>query len=149
MTTEEKKYAKDFSEYLVNKYLQVLGLINPNNANSYQRENAKSCALVCVDEIKDFYSSQFELKDSKTEEYLNYVSKQIQADGKADELTDTLEEREFKWEAYNEHQAVLKSGMFWEFYPSLSGVWEDDREEFMVEHKKLVEFRKKYVGEKS
>lgn len=142
MTKEEKKYGKDFAEHLVNEYLMVIGLINPKNANAYQRENAKNCALVCVNEMKDFYSSQFEIKGSKTEKYLNYVAKQIQTDGKADELPDPLVEREFKWEAYNEYQAVLKSGMFWEFYPELSGEWESDRESFMEEYEKLVEFRK-------
>ena len=147
MTKEEKKYGKDFAEHLVNEYLMVIGLINPKNANAYQRENAKNCALICVNEIKDFYDSQFELKDSKTEKYLNYVKMQIQTDGKADELTDPLEEREFKWEAYKEYCDVLKSGMFWEFYPSLSGVWENDREEFMAEYEKLVDFRKKYRDE--
>jgi hypothetical protein len=146
MTQKEKKYGKDFAEYLVNKYLQLV-VLNPKNANSHQIETAKNGAIMCVEELKHFYDSQFELKDSKTEEYLDYVLRQIETDGRADELPDPLEEREFKWEAYNEHQAVLRSGMFWEFYPSLSGVWEDDREEFMVEYKKLVEFRKKYKDE--
>lgn len=142
MTKEEKKFGKDFAEHLVNEYLMVIGLINPKNANAYQRENAKNCALVCVNEMKDFYSSQFELKGSKTEKYLNYVERQIRTDGKADELPDPLVEREFKWEAYNEYQAVLKSGMFWEFYPELSGEWESDRDSFMEEYELLVEFRK-------
>jgi hypothetical protein len=28
------------------------------------------------------------------------------------------------------HQKLLKSGMFWEFYPQLSGEWEKDKKEF-------------------
>lgn len=26
------------------------------------------------------------------------------------------------------YDTLLKSGMFWEFYPELSGVWEEDKE---------------------
>ena len=29
-----------------------------------------------------------------------------------------------------EYEALLKSGMFWEFFPQLSGEWEKDEEEF-------------------
>lgn len=28
------------------------------------------------------------------------------------------------------YRQLLKSGMFWEFYPMLSGIWDEDKEEF-------------------
>ena len=43
-----------------------------------------------------------------------------------------------KWEDYNK---LLKSGMFWEFHPELSGEWEKDKELYM---KTLYE---KYKGQ--
>ena len=39
-----------------------------------------------------------------------------------------------KWEDYNK---LLKSGMFWEFHPELSGEWEKDKDEFIKYHKEL------------
>lgn len=41
-----------------------------------------------------------------------------------------------------EYDGLLKSGMFWEFYPSLSGEWDKDKEEWSVIFKRLQELRK-------
>jgi len=40
----------------------------------------------------------------------------------------------------SEYQQLLKSGMFWEFYPELSGEWTKDKNEFI---KQLKRTRKK------
>ena len=47
------------------------------------------------------------------------------------ELTDEIDE----------YKNLLKSGMFWEFYPSLSGEWEKDKDEWNNIYKKLKEQR--------
>jgi len=39
--------------------------------------------------------------------------------------------------AFSEYQKLLKSGMFWEFYPDLTGVWRKDKSEWMKYFKKL------------
>jgi len=36
-----------------------------------------------------------------------------------------------------EYDQLLSSGMFWEFYPELSGQWEADKKEFVKQVKKL------------
>lgn len=36
-----------------------------------------------------------------------------------------------------EYDLILKSGMFWEWHPTLSGNWQEDKNEF-------IEFYKKY-----
>lgn len=33
---------------------------------------------------------------------------------------------------YELYQTTLKSGMFWEFFPTLSGIWKDDQVEFIT-----------------
>lgn len=68
MTNETKEIAKDFAEYLVDKFYNE---INVTTAE------AKQCALIAVEEIENFYDSQFDLEGSKTEAYLNEVKKQI------------------------------------------------------------------------
>jgi hypothetical protein len=35
-----------------------------------------------------------------------------------------------------EYQSLLKSGMFWEFFPELTGEWEKDKAAFIKELKK-------------
>lgn len=35
------------------------------------------------------------------------------------------------------HQQLKESGMFWEFYPNLSGDWEKDKIEFIKDEKYL------------
>lgn len=35
------------------------------------------------------------------------------------------------------HQLLKESGMFWEIYPSLTGDWETDKDEFTKEEKYL------------
>lgn len=37
-----------------------------------------------------------------------------------------------------EYHHILKSGLFWEWYPELSGVWEKDRDAFMRSKKRPV-----------
>lgn len=36
-------------------------------------------------------------------------------------------------ECKKEYEALLKLGMAWEFYPWLSGIWENDKEQFINE----------------
>lgn len=43
-----------------------------------------------------------------------------------------------------EYQGLLKSGMFWEFYPELTGDYEKDKPIWKVEYRKLKKIRKEY-----
>ena len=36
-------------------------------------------------------------------------------------------------ECKKEYESLLKSGMAWEFYPWLTGIWKDDKEQFINE----------------
>ena len=36
-------------------------------------------------------------------------------------------------ECKNEYEALLKSGMAWEFYPWLTGIWNNDKKQFINE----------------
>lgn len=36
-------------------------------------------------------------------------------------------------ECKKEYEALLKSGMAWEFYPWLTGIWKEDKEQFINE----------------
>ena len=36
-------------------------------------------------------------------------------------------------ECKQEYEALLKSGMAWEFYPWLTGIWKEDKEQFINE----------------
>lgn len=55
-----------------------------------------------------------------------------------------------------EYKLLLKSGMFWEFFPNFSGKWEEDKEEFIqfynhresLKQKKIMENREFTFGEK-
>ena len=42
----------------------------------------------------------------------------------------------------SEYFKLLQSGMFWEFYPKLSGDWIKDRDEWKLIYKQLQESRK-------
>lgn len=42
----------------------------------------------------------------------------------------------------NEYQQLLKSGMFFEFYPSLTGNWEKDKNQWRREWNILKKIRK-------
>jgi hypothetical protein len=39
----------------------------------------------------------------------------------------------FEMECKKEYEALLKSGMAWEFYPWLTGIWKEDKERFINE----------------
>lgn len=39
----------------------------------------------------------------------------------------------FEMECKQEYEALLKSGMAWEFYPWLTGIWKEDKEQFINE----------------
>jgi len=43
-----------------------------------------------------------------------------------------------------DHKKLVKSGMFWEFYPELSGIWEEDKEEWIASQKRLETWREKF-----
>lgn len=36
-------------------------------------------------------------------------------------------------ECKQEYESLLKSGMAWEFYPWLTGIWKEDKEQFINE----------------
>ena len=42
----------------------------------------------------------------------------------------------------NEYESLLKSGMFWEFYPELSGQWVKDKIAWKKIYRKNKELRK-------
>lgn len=48
-----------------------------------------------------------------------------------------------KTKAQIEYEGLLKTGMFYEFYPNLSGNYEQDKESWKVEYRKLNRTRKK------
>ncbi len=50
-----------------------------------------------------------------------------------------MEKSKAEWE-YNQ---LLKSGMFWEFYPNLSGEWEQDEEQWLEIYEELTNLRGK------
>ena len=39
----------------------------------------------------------------------------------------------FETECKKEYEALLKSGMAWEFHPWLTGIWKEDKEWFIKE----------------
>ena len=45
--------------------------------------------------------------------------------------------------AEKEYEGLMKSGMMWEWYPQLSGNWEKDKKEWLIEYQKLIESRTK------
>jgi hypothetical protein len=47
-----------------------------------------------------------------------------------------------------DYYLLLKSGMFWEFHPELSGNYEEDKESWIAQQKKLNKFRKKFKDSK-
>lgn len=48
-----------------------------------------------------------------------------------------LEKRNFENQARVEHRKLANSGMFWEFYPTLTGNWKEDKEQWLIEYQKL------------
>jgi len=48
----------------------------------------------------------------------------------------------------NEYNDLLKSGMFWEFYPELSGDWSKDKMDWKKIFRKNKELRKQTENEK-
>lgn len=46
--------------------------------------------------------------------------------------------------AQTEYKELLASGMFWEFYPELTGDWSRDEEQWVEIHKELTVLRQKY-----
>jgi len=43
--------------------------------------------------------------------------------------------------AQEEHKRLVASGMFWEFYPALSGQWEEDKDEWLEIYEELTKLR--------
>jgi len=53
-----------------------------------------------------------------------------------------LEKRNFEDQARVEYRKLLnESGMFWEYYPHLSGNWKVDKERWLIEYQKLEGLR--------
>jgi hypothetical protein len=46
-----------------------------------------------------------------------------------------------------EYRDLIKSGMFWEFYPGFSGAWEQDKTRFEIIWRKL-EYQRKFPGKR-
>lgn len=46
--------------------------------------------------------------------------------------------------AYKEYSELVKSGLFHEFYPTLTGDWERDKEEWFKIHSKLEDLRESF-----
>jgi len=46
--------------------------------------------------------------------------------------------------AQEEYKSLLNSGMFWEFYPELTGEWGKDKKQWAEIFKELEETRKRY-----
>ena len=46
-----------------------------------------------------------------------------------------------------EYNGLLKTGMFWEFYPQLSGNYQKDKSEWKLIYKQLQELRKCQIRE--
>lgn len=44
----------------------------------------------------------------------------------------------------SDYYLLLKSGMFWEFHPELSGNYDEDKESWIAQQKVLNKFRKKF-----
>ena len=51
----------------------------------------------------------------------------------------TLQSAEISDKAKNAYNSLLKSGMFWEFYPNLTGVWDDDKDFWFEEYIEQME----------
>ena len=51
----------------------------------------------------------------------------------------TTQGAEILEKAKNAYNSLLKSGMFWEFYPRLTGVWEDDEDFWFEEYIEQME----------
>lgn len=52
------------------------------------------------------------------------------------------EKKDFEGQARVEYRKLLnESGMFWEFYPQLSGEYKKDKEEWLIEYQKLEDLR--------
>lgn len=50
--------------------------------------------------------------------------------------------------AEKEYKELLNSGMFFEFYPKLTGDWERDKEEWFEIHSKLEDLRVSFNKDK-
>lgn len=50
--------------------------------------------------------------------------------------------------AENEYKELLNSGMFFDFYPALTGDWERDKEEWFKIHSKLEDLRASFLRDK-
>lgn len=48
-----------------------------------------------------------------------------------------------KEKAQKEHKELVASGMFWEFYPCLTGRWSEDEEEWLKIYEELPKLRNK------
>ena len=55
------------------------------------------------------------------------------------------EREDFKIRAEKEYSEVLKSGKFFQWYPGMSGDWDRDKEEWLVEYEKLEELRRNFT----
>ena len=54
---------------------------------------------------------------------------------------ETDEEKVFD-KAKKEYEALLDTGMFWEFFPDYSGEWEKDNDKFLKFYKNREKFNK-------
>ena len=57
----------------------------------------------------------------------------------------TNERKLFEEKAEKEYKEVLKSGMFFQWYPGMSGDWDRDTENWLTEYEKLEELRRDFT----
>lgn len=60
---------------------------------------------------------------------------------------DDQEKKDFEERARVEYRKLLnESGMFWEFYPQLSGEYKKDKKEWLIEYQKLEDLRSNFTN---
>lgn len=56
------------------------------------------------------------------------------------------ERRDFEERAEKEYEELLKTGMFWEWYPQLTGNWGKDKSDWFEQYAKIEEMRASNIG---
>ena len=89
-------------------------------------------------ETNDFPGGWSSHNLKKIADLLEEVNKEFE--GEIDEYLE-LSRKNTEDQARVEYRKLLNTGMFFEFYPTLTGVWKDDKLEWFGEYKKLLDLR--------
>ena len=108
---------------------------NNKEVGSFQLDSDGSYYFWINDEASGCWTAQ-NLKEIA--ELLDEVNKSF--DKEVDEYFDLLR-RNKEDAARIEYRKLLNNGMFFEFYPNLTGNWKEDKLEWFDEYKKLEELR--------